>query len=210
MNLPNRIFVTGAPGCKWTSVTHLLETVPGANTSDRSPNRCYDHDVFQGHHGAYFGLPHRNYEFDCKMDREYIDSAFQLSGPGKFIKGHDWGYFLNDLKTTFTEDWLLMVQRDSIDCFAWWNNHGGYSTKYPSYESYGGNAGMMGEIMKLNEMYSDFAQQHDQKWEYFNTRWIQENFNHVITDEHLKVLNHLKTQDFSNFFQRVKVCLVKL
>jgi hypothetical protein len=210
MNLPGRIFITGAPGCKWTSVTHLLETVPGVNTSDRTLNRCYDHNVFQGHHGAYFGLPHRKYEFDCRLDATYIDSAFESNAPGRFVKGHDWAYMLDELKESFAGDWLIMVQRDSIDCFAWWNNHGGYSVKYPSYESYGGNAGMMGEIMKLNEMYSDFAQKHDQKWEYFNTRWIQENFNHTVTAENLKVLNNLKTQDFLQFFQRVKVCLVKL
>jgi hypothetical protein len=210
MNLPNRIFVTGAPGCKWTSVTHLLESIPGVNTSDRNVNRCYDHNVFQGHHGAYFGLPHRKYEFDCKLDAAYIDSAFESTAPGRFVKGHDWAYMLDGLKDLFAGDWLIMVQRDSIDCFAWWNNHGGYSVKYPSYESYGGNAGMMGEIMKLNEIYSDFAQKYDQRWEYFNTRWIQENFNHTVTDENLKVLNNLKTQDFLQFFQRVKVCLVKL
>jgi hypothetical protein len=208
--LPNRIFVTGAPGSKWTSVTHLLETVPGANTSDRTTNRCYDHAVFQGHHGAYFGLPHRKYEFDCKIDSDYIDSAFETNSSGRFVKGHDWAYHLDDLKEAFPGDWIIMVQRDSIDCFAWWNNHGGYTTKYPSYESYGENAGMMGEIMKLNEIYSDFAQKHDQKWEYFNTRWIAENFNHQVTDEHLKVLNHLALQDFTTFFKRVKVCLVKL
>lgn len=210
--LPDKIFVTGAPGSKWTSVTHLLETNPLANLSDRNPNRHYDHHVFQGHHGAYFGLPFRQYEFDVKTDSAYINSAFsEPDRPGKFVKGHDWGYILDDLKAECAGNWLLMIMRNDVDCFAWWNNHGGFVTKYPSYETYEGNAKMMGEIMLLNDKYSRFAQQHDQKWEYFSPRWIKDNFGHELTEEHMKVLNN-KTDlnSFPKFFEKCLVCLVKL
>lgn len=212
IQLPNKIFVTGAPGSKWTSVTHLLETSPLANLSDRKPERHYEHHIFQGHHGAYFGLPFRDYEFDITTDQNYIDSAYaDPTRSGKFVKGHDWAYILDDLKNECSGNWLLMVMRNDIDCFAWWNNHGGFITKYPSYETYEGNAKMMGEIMLLNDKYSRFAQQHDQKWEYFSPRWIKENFGHELTEEHMKVLNN-KTDlsGFSKFFEKCLVCLVKL
>lgn len=212
IQLPDKIFVTGAPGSKWTSVTHLLETNPLANLSDRNHNRYYDHHIFQGHHGAYFGLPFREYEFDVNTDNDYINSAYlDFVSPGKFIKGHDWAYMLDDLKAKCSGNWLLMIMRNDLDCFAWWNNHGGFITKYPSYETYEGSAKMMGEIMLLNDKYSRFAQQHDQKWEYFSPRWINDNFGYEITEEHMKVLNN-KTDlnGLSKFFEKCLVCLVKL
>lgn len=212
IQLPDKIFVTGAPGSKWTSVTHLVETCAQANLTDRNPNRHYDHHVFQGHHGAYFGLPFRKYEFDVKTDSDYVNSAWaEPDRPGKFVKGHDWGYMLDDLKAESQGNWLLMIMRNDVDCFGWWNNHGGFVTKYPSYESYENSAGMMAEIMKLNDRYSRFAQKHDQKWEYFSPRWIKENFGHELTEQDLAVLNN-KTDfgRFDQYFDKVLVCLVKL
>ena len=210
--LPDKIFITGAPGSKWTSVTHLLELHPQANLTDRNADRHYDHHVFQGHHGAYFALPFRQYEFDVKTDNSYINTAFaDPDRNGKFVKGHDWGYILDDLKEESKGNWLVMVMRSDVDCFAWWNNHGGFVTKYPSYETYEGNAKMMGEIMILNDKYSRFAQKHDQKWEYFSLRWIEDNFGHVLTEENIKVLNNKTNLDnFAKFFDKCMVCLIKL
>jgi hypothetical protein len=211
MTLPNRIFITGAPGSKWTSVTHLLETVPGANTSDRGSHRHFDHPVFQGHHGAYFGLPHRKYEATCSLDGKNIDSFFADSSPGKFVKGHDWAYYLDDLKETFPGDWLVMISRPDLDCYTWWNQHGGFTVEYPSYETYFPDHVMMAEILKLNHMYHTFAQQHDQKWEYFGPRWVKDNFGHDLTEQDMKALNHDKTYaDLFTFFTKCMVCLVKL
>jgi hypothetical protein len=118
---------------------------------------------------------------------------------------------LDDLKTASPGNWLLIVSRSDLDCFAWWNNHGNFTVKYPSYESYGGNTGMMSEIMKLNDIYSRFAQKHDQTWEYFSPRWVEENFGHKLTEKEMTVLNN-KTglNDFNKFFEKVLVCLIKL
>ena len=212
IELPDKIFITGAPGSKWTSVTHLLETHPLANITDRNPNRHYDHNVFQGHHGSYFALPFRKYEFDVSVEDSYINTAFDDQySPGKFVKGHDWAYMLDELKEKSKGNWLLMVMRPDTDCFAWWNNHGGFVTKYPSYETYEGNIKMMSEIMILNDKYSKFAQKHDQRWEYFSPRWIKENFGHTLTEENMSILNNkTNLNNFSTFFDKCMVCLVKL
>jgi len=211
MTLPDKIFITGAPGSKWTSVTHLLETTPGANTSDRTSERHYDHNVFQGHHGAYFALPHRNYEFDVSTDNSYINSAYSCPDtPGKFVKGHDWAYVLDDLAEKQKGNWLIIVQRNDLDCYTWWNHHGGFKVEYPSYETYFPDAVMMGEIMKLNDIYSRFAQKRDARWEYFSPRWVKENFGHQLTADDMLVLNNRTIDNFNEMFCKVLVCLIKL
>lgn len=53
--LPERIFFTGVPGSKWSSIAQTLESIPGFNTSDRTPARTYEHHAYSGHKGAYFG-----------------------------------------------------------------------------------------------------------------------------------------------------------
>jgi hypothetical protein len=208
--IPNRIFVTGAPGCKWTSVTHLLETADWANLSDRTSDRHYDHHVFQGHHGVYYGLPHRKYEFNCTMDGKYLDSAYESDAPGKFMKAHDWGYMLDDISEKFSGDWIIMVMRNDIDCFSWWNQHGGYVTKYPSYDTYSPDAVMMSEIMQLNDRYSRFAQKHDLQWNYFTPRWVEEHFGKTITDKEMSILNNKNMLEFNQYFNKVMVSIVKL
>jgi hypothetical protein len=164
---------------------------------------------FKGH-GAYFALPHRNYEFDVSVDDNYINSAYANPGPGKFIKGHDWAYMLDDLVEKQKGNWLVMIQRNDLDCYTWWNHHGGFKVKYPSYDTYFPDAVMMGEIMKLNDIYLRFAQTHDLTWEYFSPQWITENFGHNICANDMAVLNNRTVDDFNQIFCKELVCLMKL
>jgi hypothetical protein len=43
MKLPERIFFTGVPGSRWSGVCQCLEKIPEINTSDRQPQRDYQH-----------------------------------------------------------------------------------------------------------------------------------------------------------------------
>jgi hypothetical protein len=53
--LPNRIFLTGVPGSRWSGIAQTLESLNGFNTGDRTPAREFSHSGFTGHKGAYFG-----------------------------------------------------------------------------------------------------------------------------------------------------------
>ena len=50
--IPEHIFFTGVPGSRWSGIAQTIETIPGFNTSDRTPERTYDHHQFTGHKGA--------------------------------------------------------------------------------------------------------------------------------------------------------------
>ena len=88
--LPKRIFFTGVPGSRWSGIAQILETIPGFNTSDRTPERTYKHHSYTGHVGAYFG---RQMEFEPLIQasgEEYIDQAWKEPGGCRLVKSHQW------------------------------------------------------------------------------------------------------------------------
>jgi hypothetical protein len=86
--LPNRIFLTGVPGSRWSGIAQTLESIPGFNTTDRTPERTYSHHSYTGHQGAYFGP---GMELECLLSADYIDSAWTVvvaHGWSKVMTGH--------------------------------------------------------------------------------------------------------------------------
>ena len=73
MTLPNHIYFTGVPGCRLSGIAQIIESIPGMNTSDRTPAREYNHHSYTGHKGAYFG---RDMEFEPLADDDYVDQAW--------------------------------------------------------------------------------------------------------------------------------------
>ena len=92
--LPNRIFLTGVPGSRWSGIAQTLESIPGFNTTDRTPARTYSHHSYTGHQGAYFGP---GMELECKLDADYVDSAWTEPGGTRLVKSHDWAYMLSNV-----------------------------------------------------------------------------------------------------------------
>ena len=155
--LPNRIFFTGVPGSRWSGIAQTLETIPGFNTSDRTPERTYDHHSYTGHKGAYFG---RMMEFEATLDADYIDSAWAPKSVGtKLVKSHDWAYNLDKIKSMFPNDWIMLVYRDNAASFKWWKEAGGWAIKYPSYLAYQNDVIMTREIEWQNSAIRNFAEQ---------------------------------------------------
>jgi len=177
MKLPERIFFTGVPGSRWSSIAQTLETMFGMNISDRTIDREYVHHSYSGHKGAYFGP---GMEFEPILDSDYIDQAWVEPQGCKLVKSHEWSYYLDQIKDKFSNDWIIMIYRPDMSSYAWWHEAGGFQIKYPNYESYQNSAIMMSEIMKQNFEILNFGMLNGCKWEYFTSDWVWDNFNQTI------------------------------
>jgi len=175
MHLPKRLFFTGVPGSRWSGIAQTLEALPGFNTSDRTPERTYEHHAYTGHLGAYFG---RGMEFPAELDLDMIDSAWVDPTAGtQIVKSHDWAYKLHELHNRFRgRNWIMLVYRPDLSSQAWWHEAGGFQIKYPNYDAYKDSTGMLSEIMAQNQAILKFGCDHRVKWQYFDRVWIAETF----------------------------------
>ena len=174
MTLPKRIFFTGVPGSRWSGIAQTLESIPDFNITDRTRQREYLHNGFSGHKGAYFG---RMMEFEAKLDGDYLDQAWAPNSPGiKLVKSHDWAYSLDKIKSSFPDDWIMLVYRDNQASYDWWHEAGGWEIKYPSYLAYQNDVIMTREIDWQNSAIKQFAKEHNLQWDTFNSEWIKEHF----------------------------------
>ena len=177
-HLPNHIFFTGAPGSRWSGIAQILETIPGMNISDRTPERNYTHHTYTGHVGAYFG---RQMEFEALADTEYINQAWTEPGGCKLVKSHDWAYKLDYINQHCADVWIMLVYRPDMSSYAWWHEAGGFQIKYPCYDAYKDSVGMLNEIMAQNKAILEFALKNNCTWQYFTSQWVKENFNSNVT-----------------------------
>ena len=173
MTLPQRIFLTGVPGSRWSGIAQTIESLNGFNTSDRTPAREFSHSGFTGHKGAYFG---QGMEFGPYLNPEYIDNVWANKSGCKIVKSHDWAYKLQAIRKVFPDDWIMLVYRPDIASYTWWHEAGGFNIKYPNYAAYKNSATMLGKIADQNECILQFASEHDLTWSYFTPRWIEKNF----------------------------------
>ena len=174
--LPNRIFFTGVPGSRWSGIAQTLETIPGFNTSDRTPERTYDHHSYTGHKGVYFGW---RMEFDPLINwvgKEHIDQAWIEPGGCRLVKSHQWPDKFNEIERHYPDDWIMLVYRPDMTSFAWWHEAGGFQIKYPNYSWYVDSNTMLYEIARSNKLMLDYACQKRAAWNYFTAEWIKENF----------------------------------
>lgn len=177
--LPDKIFMIGAPGSRWSGIAQNIEdSVPGFNVSDRSPDRTYVHHSFSGHLGTYFGT---GWEYNTDLSQTNLDAPYpDLSGT-RILKSHEWAYCLNDIRNRYPDSWIFLVFRPDMSCYSWWHEAGGFTIKYPDYQPfYRDSANMLCEIVKQNQHIMRFAQQHDLAWHHISGRWIQEHFGQYV------------------------------
>jgi hypothetical protein len=175
--LPNRIFFTGVPGSRWSSIAQTLEQLEGVNTSDHKSNREYAHGKFSGHKGAYFGT---GMEFETYLDPKHIDSAWTEPGSCQIVKSHEWSLKLQTITEVYPDDWVMLIYRPDASSYAWWHEAGGFNINYPDYSAYKNHAGMLGEITKQNDAILKFAHKHNLTWNYFTSKWVEDNFGQQI------------------------------
>jgi hypothetical protein len=175
--LPNRIFLTGVPGSRWSGIAQTLESIPGFNTTDRTPARTYSHHSYTGHQGAYFGP---GMELECRLSADYIDSAWTEPGGTRLVKSHDWAYMLSNVERHFPDDWIMLVYRPDMASYAWWHEAGGFQIQYPNYSWYKDSAEMLREITKQNKRILEYACKNNATWSYFTPEWVQQEFGHTV------------------------------
>jgi len=171
--LPNKIWFTGVPGSRWSAIAQTIEEIPGMNTSDRTPEREYNHHKYSGHKGAYFG---KGMEFPALVIDNHVEQAFATQEGCKLIKSHEWADHLEGIQMLCPNDWIMLVYRPDQSSFAWWHEAGGFQIGYPDYSAYKNSANILSEITRTNQLMLEWAGINNCKWEYFTSSWIADNF----------------------------------
>lgn len=168
------IFFTGAPGSKWSSVSHLLtkNTRYPINYSDYHPSRCHVHSNGIAHQGAYWGPGngigenfHRLYRMSKEEIIQEIDRAYEDKSWDKYriIKCHQFSLNLEYIKETFPTSKIIMVMRNNRSCYNAWMYTGGFDAiKFPNYSVYYKNPEQLAKhIRKENEEIGNFVSKYD-------------------------------------------------
>jgi len=144
------IFLTGAPGSKWSAVANVLSMTPKIkiNTHDRSPEREYVHpEKFNSasHLGSYFGP---GFEFGEGWDNisqfskqeilDEIDRAWEEPHYDQYriVKSHCISNRLDWIAENFPTSKIIIVFRPLEHCFGGWFGAGGFNITYPDYHTY--------------------------------------------------------------------------
>lgn len=140
------IFVSGAPGSKWSSVVKNIYYSPSVDSTDAAPNREYYHDAAGEyqlmHMGAYWGPAMEFGHWFERLDqhsREHNEQEFDrpFSGTGtRIIKSHVFGYHIDYIKRTWPDCPVILVDRSDDACLGWWVKCGEFGITYPAYRDY--------------------------------------------------------------------------
>jgi hypothetical protein len=143
------IFLTGAPGSKWSSVAKSIYYSPDIDRGDYSDARTYQHehnplgDLM--HIGAYFdpGMEfgdwfenldqHSKGMCEAEFDRPWAGIA---NGGIKIIKSHVFAAQIDFLRATWPESPVILVHRPNDACLGWWIRCGHFNITYPIYTYY--------------------------------------------------------------------------
>ena len=152
------IFVAGAPGSKWSSVTKNIYYSPDIDNSDYSDERTYYHDASGKmdlmHLGAYFdpGMEFGSFFDNIKnYPKDKCEAEFDRPFKGKgirIIKSHVFANNIEFLKMYWPECPIVLVHRPDDACLGWWVKCGHFDITYPSYAGYYKNLKTMATIIK--------------------------------------------------------------
>ena len=151
------IFMAGAPGSKWSSVSKNIYFSASIDRTDASSEREYWHAASGTnqlmHMGAYFdpGMEFGDF-FDRLSDysKEECEAEFDrpFSGEGvRIIKSHVFAHHIDFLKQTWPECPIILVHRSDDACLGWWVKCGHFNITYPTYNEYYVDLNHMAEII---------------------------------------------------------------
>ena len=140
------IFMAGAPGSKWSSVSKSIYFSTSIDRSDASPEREYWHSAWGEsnlmHMGAYFdpGMEFGGF-FDRLSDysKEECEAEFDrpFTGSGvRIVKSHVFAHHIDFLKQTWPDCPIILVHRPNDACLGWWVKCGHFDITYPTYDEY--------------------------------------------------------------------------
>lgn len=143
------IFVAGAPGSKWSSVSKNIYYSPSIDRSDYRDEWTYYHDAPGSmqlmHMGAYFDpgmacpLPESLSVMTRKDAEERFDYPFDKNSTGvRIIKSHIFSYKENTeyLREQWPDCPIVLVHRSDDSCLGWWVKCGHFNITYPDYAEY--------------------------------------------------------------------------
>lgn len=156
------IFVTGAPGSKWSSVVKNIYYSPSIDQSDYSDARTYHHDASGKmelmHLGVYFdpGMEFGNFfdqidQHTKEQCEEEFDRPFQGTGV-RIIKSHVFANHIDYIKETWPDCPMVLVRRDDDACLGWWVKCGHFDITYPDYAEYYQNLRTMASIIQQQNL----------------------------------------------------------
>jgi hypothetical protein len=143
------IFVTGAPGSKWSSVAKNIYYSPSVDRSDYSESRTYYRTLESGkqdllHMGAYWDPGMEFGKFFDKINcysKEQCEAEF--NGPFaperagvRIIKSHSFANHVGFLKQYWSDCAVVLVHRSDDACLGWWVKCGQFDIPYPDYREY--------------------------------------------------------------------------
>jgi hypothetical protein len=147
------IFVTGAPGSKWSSVVRNIYYSSDIDRSDSSPKRTYRDELHLGAYwdpGMEFGqFFHRLNEHDHYQCETEFDAPFTGSGV-RIIKSHYFARHIDYIKNTWPDSPIVLVHRTDDACLGWWVKCGGFDIAYPDYAHYKNFDNMALKIQQQN------------------------------------------------------------
>lgn len=172
--MPERVFMAGAPGSKWSSVAKNIYYSPSVDRSDYSDARTYYHSAWGRpelmHLGAYFdpGMEFgRRFMRLPQMSKAEAEAEFDrpFSGRGtRIIKSHVFAHHLDFLYETWDHP-IVLVHRPNDACLGWWVRCGQFNITYPNYQYYGNLEMMAMHIDQQNQDILDFAAEHGAQWD---------------------------------------------
>ena len=158
----DRVFITGAPGSRWSGVAQEIEKDGNYDMSDRTSERQYQHHGFSGHKGAYFGT---GMEFPVTLDTKTLNSPYDnKNNKTKLHKSHEWSLILDDIVKAHPKAGIILIYRPDDASFSWWQEAGGFNIDYPNYSHYENETKMKENIKKQNDAMLKFSHKHNLIW----------------------------------------------
>jgi len=152
------IFVSGAPGSKWSSVVKNIYYSADVDSTDYSEARTYRHDASGTmellHMGVYWGPAMEfgnHFEHLDQHTREQNEAEFDapFSGTGvRIIKSHVFGYHIDYIKCTWPDCPIVLIDRTDDACLGWWIKCGEFKITYPLYRDYYKDLRQMAECIR--------------------------------------------------------------
>jgi hypothetical protein len=153
------IFLAGAPGSKWSSVSKNIYYSPSIDRSDYRDEWTYWHDASGQrelmHLGAYWDpgmacpLPEDLTVLSRPQLEESFDYPFDKDAAGiRIIKSHIFSTHVDFLRVTFPESPIVLVHRSNDACLGWWVKCGHFNITYPRYDNYYVDLKTMAEKIK--------------------------------------------------------------
>jgi hypothetical protein len=187
------IFVSGAPGSKWSSVVKNIYYSPDIDSSDYSDARTYYHDASGTmdlmHLGVYWGPAMEfgdGFERLDQYTKEQNEAEFDkpFSGEGiRIIKSHVFGYHIDYIKQTWPDCPVVLIDRSDDACLGWWVKCGEFQISYPLYRDYYKDLRQMSAAIAKENEGNRRATRHYPGYEVETNRQLARTLNIAVPDE---------------------------